>query len=137
VKSKKRFIGCGVHQKSYEQTPQKGVVEEGELVYCTKCGTNNAEGATVCVNCGASLYGTSTESRYHWGRRQYADEYYCFHRRSGTLAILIMGIVIVFIGFILLLNEIFNINIPLWEIILILVGAWFIARAAIRMKRRR
>jgi hypothetical protein len=30
VNSKKRFIGCGVHQKSYEQTPQKGVVEEEE-----------------------------------------------------------------------------------------------------------
>jgi len=107
------------------------------MVYCTKCGTNNAEDATVCVNCGAPLYVTGTESRSYWGHRQYAREYYGFHRRSGALAPLIIGIVIVLIGFSLLLNETFNIRIPWWEIILILVGAWFIARAAMRMKRKR
>lgn len=107
------------------------------MVYCTKCGTNNAEGATVCVNCGAPLYGTSTEGRFYWGHRQHAREYYGFHRRSGALATLIIGIVIVLIGFSFLLNETFNIRIPWWEIILILFGVWFIARAAMRMKRRR
>ncbi len=107
------------------------------MVYCTKCGTNNAEGATVCVNCGAPLYGTSAEGKSHWGHRQYAREYYSFHRRSGALATLIIGTVIVFIGVSFLLNETFNIRIPWWEIILILLGAWFIVRAAIRMKRRR
>jgi hypothetical protein len=117
--------------------PSKGVVEEGELVYCTKCGTNNAEGNTVCVNCGAPLYGTSAEGRFYWGHRQHAREYYGFHRRSGALATLIIGIVIVLIGFSFLLNETFNIRIPWWEIILILFGVWFIARAAMRMKRRR
>jgi hypothetical protein len=50
---------------------------------------------------------------------------------------LIIGIVIVLIGFSFLLNETFNISIPWWEIILILVGAWLIARVVIRMKRRR
>jgi uncharacterized membrane protein YvbJ len=112
------------------------------MVYCTKCGTNNAEGATVCVNCGAPLYGTSAEGRSYWGHRRYAGEYYGFHsygfhRRSGALAILIIGIVIVFIGFSFLLNATFNIRIPWWEIILILFGVWFIARAVINMKRKR
>jgi len=107
------------------------------MVYCTKCGTNNAEGATVCVNCGASLYGMSSEGRSYWGHRQYKGEYYGFHRRSGALAILIMGIVIVLIGFDSLLREMFNIRLPLWEIILILVGVWLVARVVIRMKRRR
>jgi uncharacterized membrane protein YvbJ len=106
------------------------------MVYCTKCGTNNAEGATVCVNCGAPLYVTSTESRSYWGHRHYAREYYGFHRRSGALATLIIGIVIVLIGVSFLLNAAFNINIPWWAIILILLGVWFIARAAMRMKRR-
>jgi hypothetical protein len=50
---------------------------------------------------------------------------------------LIIGIVIVFIGFGFLLNETFNILIPWWEIILILFGVWFVARAVIGMKRRR
>ena len=107
------------------------------MVYCTKCGTNNSEDATVCVNCGASLYGTRVEGRFYWGHRQYKGEYYGFYRRSGALAILMIGIVIVFIGFSFLLNETFNIRIPWWEIILILFGVWFIARAAISMKRRR
>jgi uncharacterized membrane protein YvbJ len=106
------------------------------MVYCTKCGTNNAEGATVCVNCGAPLYSISAESRSYWGHRQYAHEYHGFHRRSGALATLIIGIVIVLIGFSFLLNETFNISIPWWEIILILFGAWFIARAAMRMRRK-
>jgi uncharacterized membrane protein YvbJ len=107
------------------------------MVYCTKCGTNNAEGATVCVNCGAPLYGMSAEGRSHWGHRQYAREYYGFHRRSRALTTLIIGIVIVLIGFSFLLNEIFNISIPWWEIILILLGVWFIARAVMRMGRKR
>jgi len=106
------------------------------MVYCTKCGTNNAEGTTVCVNCGAPLYGTTTEGKSHWGSRQHAREYYGFHI-SGALATLIIGIVIVFIGFSFLLNETFNIRIPSWEIILILLGVWFIARAVMRMKHRR
>jgi hypothetical protein len=50
---------------------------------------------------------------------------------------LIIGIVIVFIGFSFLLNATFNIRIPWWEIILILFGVWFIARAVIKMKRKR
>ena len=107
------------------------------MVYCTKCGTNNAEGATVCVNCGAPLYGTSAKGRSYWGHKQYKGEYYGFHIRSGALAILIIGIVIVLIGFNFLLNETFNIRIPLWEIILILFGVWFIVRAVTRMKCRR
>ena len=107
------------------------------MVYCTKCGTNNAEDATVCVNCGASLYGTSAEGRPYWGHRQYKDEYYGFHRRSGALATLIIGIVIALIGFNFLLSETFNIRIPWWEIILILFGVWFIARAVMWTKRRR
>jgi hypothetical protein len=129
-------IDCGVHQKSYEQTLQNS--QKGRnMVYCTKCGTNNAEGATVCVNCGAPLYGTSAEGKPYWGHRQYAGEYYGFYRRSGALATLIIGIAIVFVGFSFLLNETFNIRIPWWEIILIFLGVWFIARAAMRMKRRR
>ncbi len=106
------------------------------MVYCTKCGTNNAEGTTICVNCGAPLDGTSTEGKSHWGRRQLAREYYGFHR-SGALATLIIGIVIVLIGFSFLLNETFNIRIPWWEILLIIFGVWLLSRAVMRMRQRR
>ena len=33
---------------------RKFLVEE--LVYCAECGTNHAEDATVCVQCGARLF---------------------------------------------------------------------------------
>ena len=104
------------------------------MSYCTKCGTNNAKGATVCANCGTSLYGTNPESKTYWGHIQYKGEDHVFHR-TGALTTLIIGIVIVLIGISFLLNEIFNIQIPWWEIILIFLGVWFIARAVIRMKR--
>ena len=123
--------------KSLMSRLAKIVNRERSMVYCTKCGTNNAEGATVCVNCGAPLYGTSAKGRSYWGHRRYEGEYYGFHRRSGALATLIIGIVIVFIGFSFLLSETFNIRIPWWEIILILFGVWFIARAVMWTKRRR
>ncbi len=82
------------------------------MVYCTKCGTNNAEGTTACVNCGASLYGMNAEGRSYWGHRQHISEFYGSYRRGGVLATLIIGLVIVFIGFSFLLNETFNIRIP-------------------------
>jgi phage shock protein C len=28
---------------------------EGEMIYCTKCGTRNGRDAKFCVNCGAAL----------------------------------------------------------------------------------
>jgi hypothetical protein len=129
-----------VHQKSYEQT-RKNSQKGRSMVYCTKCGTNNAEGATVCVNCGAPLYGTNAKGKSYWGHRRYEGEYhgfhsYDFHRRSGALATLIIGIIIVFIGFSFLLSETFNIRIPWWEIILILFGVWFIVRAVMWNRRR-
>lgn len=47
---------------------------------------------------------------------------------------MIVGVAIVFMGFSLLLSEAFNIHVPWWEIILILIGFWLITRAILRMK---
>ncbi len=98
------------------------------MVYCTKCGTNNAEGATVCVNCGAPLYGTSAEGRFHWGRRQHAREYYGLHKRSGVITGIVIGLIIIFAGFSLLVAEFYGIDLPWGPIIMILVGVFILVR---------
>ena len=33
-------------------------LERERMIFCTKCRTNNVEGAGVCVNCGTALYGS-------------------------------------------------------------------------------
>jgi hypothetical protein len=101
-------------------------VEEKKVVYCTKCGTNNAEGATVCVNCGAPLYGTINSGRQSVGRVRY-ERHYGYPRRGGTIAGLVIGLIVIFIGLSLLLQA-YDIIIPWWEIILILLGVYLIAR---------
>jgi hypothetical protein len=93
------------------------------MVYCTKCGTNNAEGATVCVQCRTPLYGTSGEGRLYWRYERYEREY-GFHRRSGAIAGIVIGLIIIFVGFSLLVAELYDINIPWGPIIIILFGVF-------------
>src|SRR4030043_1052220 len=96
------------------------------MVYCTKCGTNNADSATVCGQCGAPLHGASSEGRPYMGRVRY-ERKYGFHRRGTPLVGLIIGVIVIFIGLSFLLRE-FDIFIPWWEIILILFGIYLVAR---------
>src|SRR4030065_176307 len=96
------------------------------MVYCTKCGTNNADSATVCVQCGAPLHGTSGEARPYTGPGTH-ERKYGFHRRGAPLVGLIIGVIVIFIGLSFLLRE-FDIFIPWWEIILILVGIYLFSR---------
>jgi hypothetical protein len=104
------------------------------MVYCTKCGTNNVDGASVCVNCGAPLYGTAEERPYRrYGRHE--GEYYYYRRHGGALAGIILGLIIILIGFSFLVQQVYNISIPWWEIILIFFGIYIIARAALWHRR--
>jgi len=103
------------------------------MVYCTKCGTKNADDATVCVNCGAALYGTRTEEGPYYRHGRYREEYYGYHRRSGAFAGIIIGTIILLIGFSLLVN----LSIPWFEVLIILLGIYIIARALTGRGRRR
>lgn len=92
--------------------------------------------ATVCVQCGAPLYGAKEESSPYWRHRhmRYEGEYY---RRRGALATLILGLIIIFIGFLYLLSVLYDVQIPWWPIILILLGVYILARGIIRSRRYR
>ena len=110
-------------------------VERENMVYCTKCGTNNVEGATVCVNCGAPLYGASGVSAAYTGHVRY-ERHYHGHMRSGTIAGLVLGVMVVFIGLSLLLEQ-YGITVPWWEILIILLGVYLIWRWSQLRNRRR
>ena len=101
-------------------------VERENLVYCTKCGTNNVEGARVCVNCGAPLYGASGVNAAYEGHIRY-ERHYHGSMRSGTIAGLVLGVIVIFIGLSLLLEQ-YGITVPCWEILIILLGVYLIWR---------
>ena len=109
------------------------------MVYCTKCGTLNADDATVCAKCGAPLHGAKEESSPYWRHRhmRYEGEYYGYYRRRGALATLILGIIIIFIGFLYLWSVLSGTSIPWWPIILILLGVYILARGIMRSRRYR
>src|SRR3972149_2563778 len=84
------------------------------MVYCTKCGALNADDAKVCVQCGAPLYGAKEESSPYWRHRhmRYEGEYYGYYRRRGAIATMILGLIIIFIGFLYLLSVLYDVSIP-------------------------
>ena len=97
------------------------------MVYCTKCGTNNVESAKVCVNCGAPLFGGSGEGRAYMRYGRY-ERGYGAHRRSGTLVGIVIGLIVIFAGFSLLVTELYGIEVPWLPIIFILSGAFVLVR---------
>ncbi|HLE75311.1 MAG TPA: zinc-ribbon domain-containing protein [Candidatus Bathyarchaeia archaeon] len=109
------------------------------MVYCTKCGALNADDAKVCVQCGAPLYGAKEESSPYWRHRhmRYEGEYYGYYRRRGAIATMILGLIIIFIGFLYLLSVLYDVSIPWWSIILIFLGVYILARGIVRSRRCR
>jgi hypothetical protein len=109
--------------------------EKNNMVYCTNCGTNNADDATICIKCGAPLHGAVSEGRTRWGRARYEREY-GFYRRDRPLIGIIIGIVVIFIGLSFLLRE-YGILVPWWEILLIILGIYLIVRWLRAWNRRK
>jgi hypothetical protein len=109
------------------------------MVYCSNCGTQNADDAVNCVNCGASLYRPEVERPY-WRHRRYREYYgyYDYHRGSGAIGALIIGIIIVVIGLVFLTaaanGTLIDWN-SLWAVLLILVGVWILVRIALWHRR--
>jgi len=101
------------------------------MVYCTKCGANNADDAKVCVQCGAPLYPVRTE-RESYRRRE--EE--CFGiPRGGAVVTLVIGAVIILAGLSFMLSELYNISIPWWPAIIVIFGILIIVGAIYRLRR--
>jgi uncharacterized membrane protein YvbJ len=107
------------------------------MVYCTRCGTLNADDASICTNCGASLHSTQVLTRpysRHW-RWEDWEQHREYHRRSGAFVALAIGLIIILIGLSSLFAEFYNINIPWGAIILVFIGILIIG-AGIRARYR-
>jgi tetrahydromethanopterin S-methyltransferase subunit E len=104
------------------------------MVYCTKCGTNNVDTASACVNCGLPLYGASGERKPQV--TPYDREYH-YRRRGRTLVGIFIGLMMILASFGLLLSELYGIRIPWVPIMLILIGVFILARLLLVRNSRR
>ena len=124
------------------------------MIYCGKCGAQNAEDATFCVKCGANLTPSqerSWEDRVEaWGEEfgQRAEEWgeqfgknieasCVWLPRVGAFLGLIIGVIIILAGLRLLLG--WNIDVflrGLGALITITIGSLFILFAALLFSRR-
>ncbi len=103
------------------------------MVSCTKCGTENEEGANYCVNCGAALYPEESrvERRVEPRERRPRDE--CFGLPyGGAIAGLIFGMLIILFG----LSQAFGWQINFWPVLVIIIGILIIAGAIYGLTRR-
>jgi len=113
------------------------------MVYCSKCGHKNPEGARNCEACQEPLQRTGRKKeKDDWdncfgAEREMEDE--CFGLPDGSMIFtIIFGVIILFVGSILVLNEVLELDIEIWGLIwpffiillgvLILVGALYRSR---------
>jgi uncharacterized membrane protein YvbJ len=90
------------------------------MVYCTKCGTENPDDATVCKNCGAPL----NPPIRSYGRRDREMDDWCFGGRGRNAWPLIIGVFIILIGLSSLLDQVYpwaNFD-NIWPLFLIALG---------------
>lgn len=106
------------------------------MVYCTKCGTNHADDATVCIQCGTPLYGTNREGRVYMRNGRY-ERGNGFHRRSGAIVGIVIGLMIIFAGFSLLVAELYGIDVPWGPLLMIFFGVFVLVRLFQVRRRRR
>jgi ribosomal protein L40E len=121
---------------------------KGSMVYCAKCGAQNEEGASNCVNCGASLRVSRSEKRdweeelevraedlgeraERFGRRMEEE---CFGLPGGSSIIgILIGIAIILVG----ARELFGWNIDIGPFAIIAVGVLIVAGALYRQSQGR
>ena len=118
------------------------------MVYCTKCGTKNDEGAIHCTKCGANLE-ISLEKRFERGMEEWGEQFgkraeeECFGLPHGGLIVgLIAGIIIIIVGlsFVpgLIPDEVREVTDPLfWPVLIIIFGILIAAGALYQYSRRR
>jgi hypothetical protein len=114
--------------------------EKLRLVYCTKCGTLNPDGATNCSNCGAPLYGANVENRPYTQqerRQRYYAEGYGHRRRGSGFGLLIAGLIIILVGLALFFGTLGLFFQYFWPIVIVLIGVWLLARGLMRNRRYR
>jgi hypothetical protein len=114
------------------------MIEEFLMVYCSKCGTQNADTNTNCTNCGAPLY--TVGQRYPGSDREHYRrmENECFGLPNGGMIVtLVIGVIIILVGLGLFLQAAYGISIDIWPFIIIIFGVLLVAGALYRQRRYR
>jgi len=118
------------------------------MVYCTKCGTKNADDATVCSRCGAPLYAVAGGAqqapveRECFGTSRRAEPYRrvegeCFGiPRGGTIVAIVIGVLIVLAGMSMVLQEMYGFSFPWWPVVIIAFGVLVLIGAMYGLRRR-
>lgn len=121
------------------------------MVYCTKCGTKNEDGAKHCVKCGANLE-ISREKTFEKRAEEWGEEFgrraeewgeqfgrsveeECFGLpHGGAIVGLIIGAIIVLIG----LSWFIGVYLRryIWPLVLIFFGILIVAGALSSLRRR-
>ena len=121
------------------------------MVYCTKCGAKNEEDVQNCIKCGATL-GVSPEKKFEarakeWGEdferraEKWGDQFgkrveqECFGLpHGGSIVGLIIGAIIILVGFSLVLG--INIWHYLWALIIIAIGTLIVVGTLYSLRRK-
>ena len=104
------------------------------MVYCTKCGKENEDGAKFCVDCGAYLYSRDKEKKEEdtcFGSNRFRGEE-CFGLPYGTTIIgIVFGIFVIILGITLLLE----LSVERWfgSVVVITIGILIAAGAIYRL----
>ncbi len=109
------------------------------MVYCSKCGYKNADDAEKCASCGQPLATAPGRKKEYQGsddcfgpRREMEEE--CFGLPHGSMVFtVVFGLVIVMVGLLFILNDVFDLQIDVWEslwpIFIIIVGILIVVGA--------
>lgn len=104
------------------------------MVYCTKCGAKNEEDALVCVKCGTSLHKVPV-APWSYERRRAEEE--CFGLpHGGAIAGLVIGLIIILVGFSWLISRVAGIEIDVWPVIVIIFGILILVGALYGLRSR-
>ena len=114
------------------------------MVYCPKCGFKNRDGASVCKNCGESLYPYRVKKAVKrkedtcFGpperRERHVEE--CFGLpRGGTIVGMAIGLLIILFGVGWILSRHYGVRIEIWPVAVIIFGILIVAGALYRLRR--
>jgi hypothetical protein len=113
------------------------------VVYCSKCGHKNPDGAEKCEACQEPLVKSRRRKKDDdWdncfgAQREMEDE--CFGLPQGSMIFtIIFGVIILSVGVILVLNEVLGFDLEIWSLIwpifIILVGILILAGVLYRSR---
>ncbi|MGA3290671.1 MAG: zinc-ribbon domain-containing protein [Candidatus Bathyarchaeia archaeon] len=107
------------------------------MIYCTKCGTQNPDGAAFCQKCGAHLQSaqnTPAINNYYYGRQRLRDRRESGPGQSGPhIGALIVAAIVIVAGL-----GVFYPDLPwylFWGALWILLGCLIVGFWAVRRSR--